>query len=135
MKAFYVNLPVTKPVGKWDGRIVREFDEDWYFWVDDKEYCAKAGTRVDGSSVPRWPVLWWLFGDKAEVPGDAHDILYRKETNVPKDYADNAYLALMEFANDPESAAGRKTMYWAVCAGGGSSYQKKSIDDKLCEDE
>lgn len=39
-------------------------------------YTAPAGFKTDLASVPRLPIVFWLFGDRCNESGALHDYLY-----------------------------------------------------------
>ena len=79
------------------------------------------GTVTDFASVPRIPLAYWLFAGVGQAAAAVHDWMYRVDTNVPRDVADNIFLEAMEACG--VSAWRRLPMYWAVRALGGSRYR------------
>ncbi|MEN6360020.1 MAG: DUF1353 domain-containing protein [Smithella sp.] len=139
MKIYFSARPETTPVGKWDGRNVREFTDPWPFHIikDDGTWISCSipkGFQVDGASVPHAPFVWYLFGDRGEIASYMHDYFYRKDSCpvVKKDIADSVFLAAMQFTNDPEWDVTKNMMYKAVVWFGEGSYHKKLVTDKLC---
>lgn len=89
------------------------------------------GFQSDGASVPRVPIAYMLFGDRAHHEAVIHDFLYRMDS-IP--------LATYDQANDVFFEAMvcrgkgffvRRFIYWGVCIGGFTSYHKKAVGDKL----
>ena len=89
------------------------------------------GFQTDFASVPRVPVFFTLFGDRAHREAVLHDYLYRTNS-VPvaeRAQADDVFLEAMT-----ERGKGyfvRYAMYWGVCIGGFTSYHKRMVGDKL----
>lgn len=82
------------------------------------------GTVTDFASVPRIPLAYWLFAGVGQAAAAVHDWMYRVDTNVPRDVADNIFLEAMEACGVP--AWRRHPIYWAVRAFGGSRYRDES---------
>ena len=78
-------------------------------------------TVTDFASVPRIPLAYWLFAGVGQAAAVVHDWMYRVDTNVPRDVADNIFLEAMEACG--VSAWRRWPIYWAVRAFGGSRYR------------
>ena len=90
-----------------------------------------AGFNTDFASVPRLPIVYMLYGDRAHRESVVHDYLYRIDAVPPATYdqANDVFLEAMECRG--KSWFVRKMMYWGVCAGGFTSYHKKNVGDKL----
>ena len=78
-------------------------------------------TVTDFASVPRIPLAYWLFAGVGQAAAVVHDWMYRVDTNVPRDVADNIFLEAMEACG--VSAWRRWPMYWAVRTFGASRYR------------
>ena len=78
------------------------------------------GFVTDGSSVPRLPIVYWLYGGRARKAAIIHDFLY--QTHIcPKAIADAVFLeAMVLIPNLPGWA--RRAMHKGVVLGGQSSY-------------
>ena len=81
---------------------------------------APKGFVTDFASVPRVPIAYMLFGDRAHREAVVHDYLYQRHT-VKKSIADKVFLEAMK-------ARGKKplirwAMYAGVVLGGRSSYK------------
>jgi hypothetical protein len=79
-----------------------------------------AGFVTDFSSVPRVPIVYMLFGDRAHHESVPHDYLYQTHL-VSKSVADRVFLEAMQSRG--KSAFIRNSMYLGVVLGGGSSYK------------
>ena len=89
------------------------------------------GFQTDFASVPRIPIAYELFGDKAHRESVLHDYLYRCDSTPPATYsqANNVFLEAMK-----ERGKGffvRWAMYAGVVAGGWTAYHKKKVADIL----
>lgn len=118
----------------------RLLDDD-SVWVLDKPLIydsdllgrieVPAGFQTDFASVPRLPVIYDLFGDRAHREAVLHDYLYRRDS-VPRasfEEANDVFLEAMEAQRKGWFV--RHCMYWGVCMGGRSSYHKKKVRAKL----
>jgi len=90
-----------------------------------------AGFETDFASVPRVPIFYVLFGDRAHREAVIHDYLYRIDSMpvAQRGEADDVFLEAMK-----ERGKGffvRYAMYWGVRMGGWTAYHKKKMDDKL----
>jgi len=94
-----------------------------------------AGFQTDFASVPRVPIFFTLFGDRAHREAVLHDYLYRIDAictvayDITRSQADNVFLEAMT-----ERGKGwfvRYAMYWGVRAGGWTAYHKKKVADCL----
>lgn len=106
-------------------------------WLDDERFMLLAdliydsdllartvfvprGFVTDFASVPRVPIVYTMFGNRAHHESVIHDFLY--QTNqVPRGTADKVFLEAM--AARGKSKFIQRAMYWGVVMGGGSSYK------------
>ena len=90
-----------------------------------------AGFNTDFASVPRLPIVYMLYGDRAHRESVVHDWLYRIDSIPPATYdqANDVFLEAMECRGKRWLV--RKFMYWGVCVGGFTSYHKRFVGDKL----
>lgn len=78
-----------------------------------------AGFETDFASVPRLPLMYWLFGDTAHEAAVVHDFLYR-HSKVSRSTADAVLREASEAAKVP---AWRRWGMWAGARlGGWASY-------------
>lgn len=99
-----------------------------------------AGFVTDFASVPRVPLIYSFYGDRAHRESVVHDLLYRVdaaqcisfwenlERHVSFDQANKVFLEAM--AARKKSRFVRYGMYWGVCLGGRSSYHKRLVSWK-----
>lgn len=89
------------------------------------------GFETDFASVPRVPIAYTLFGDRAHRESVIHDFLYRTDCLPVATFsqANNVFLEAMECRGKGWFV--RKMMYWGVCCGGFASYHKRKVGDKL----
>ena len=90
-----------------------------------------VGFETDLSSVPRVPLIYMLWGGRAHREGVIHDYLYRIDSKPLASFsqANGVFYEAMQTRKKPGYV--RYPMWWGVCIGGGSSYHKKFVGDKL----
>lgn len=91
----------------------------------DSMIIVPAGTVTDFASVPRLPLAYWLFAGVGQAAAVVHDWLYRSDTTVARQVADEIFLEAMEACG--VSAWRRLPMYWAVRAFGSGRYRAASL--------
>ena len=128
-----------------------ELRDDDCIWVLKKPLVYKSdlvgiitapeGFEMDFASVPRLPIIYSLFGDRAHREAVIHDLNYRIDAanfinfkdGIPKEMtfslANDVFLEGMTCRK--KSAIVRYGMYWGVCLGGKSSFHKRKVMDKL----
>jgi hypothetical protein len=87
--------------------------------------------ETDYASVPRVPIVYEAWGNKAHREATLHDYLYRIDSNplVTRKEADNVFLEAMLSTGKPKRIA--YPMYWGVRLGGWTAYHKLKVKDKL----
>ncbi|MEN6420315.1 MAG: DUF1353 domain-containing protein [Smithella sp.] len=90
-----------------------------------------AGFETDFASVPRIPLFYTLFGDRAHREAVLHDYLFRVDSIPQATFmqANRAFLEAMEVRG--KSFFVRYPMFLGVCAGGYFSFHKKNVNDKI----
>lgn len=89
-----------------------------------------VGFETDFASVPRVPIFFTLFGDRAHREAVLHDYLYRIDSvpTVERSQADEVFLEAMK--NRGKGFSVRYAMYWGVRLGGWTAYHKKRVGDQ-----
>lgn len=89
------------------------------------------GFETDFASVPRIPIAYLAFGDRAHREAVLHDYLYRIDSWPVVTFmtANRVFLEAMKVRG--KGFFTRWSMYLGVCAGGIFSYHKKNVLDKL----
>ena len=87
------------------------------------------GFQSDGASVPRVPIVYMLFGDRAHHEAVIHDWCYRIDTGISFDNANKVFLEAMKVRK--KSWFIRWPMFLGVKFGGYSSYHKRKVFDSL----
>jgi hypothetical protein len=89
------------------------------------------GFETDFASVPRVPVFYTLFGDRAHREAVLHDYLYRIDSMPIATYSQANDVFLEAMAERNKGFFVRYAMYWGVVLGGWTAYHKKNVGDKL----
>ena len=89
------------------------------------------GFQTDFASVPRVPLFYALFGDRAHRESVVHDYIYREDASpvATRKQADDVFLEAMKCRG--KGFFVRYAMYWGVRAGGWTAYHKRNVGDKL----
>ena len=90
-----------------------------------------SGFETDFASVPRLPVIYVLWGDRAHREAVVHDYLYRIDS-IPLvlfSMANRVFLEAMETREKDWFV--RWPMFLGVRFGGHSSYHKRKVGDSL----
>lgn len=111
----------------------RQIDDTYFMLLDNLvfhsiKYKVKitcpVGFISDGPSVPRVPLLYFLFGHRGKRGAVVHDWLYRNKM-FPRDVCDDIYReSLGDSGKNSYTCNG---MYYGVRVGGNSSFQGKRI--------
>jgi hypothetical protein len=79
------------------------------------------GFVTDLASVPRWPLVFWLMGDRAREPAVVHDWLYLSGITSQADADAVLYEAARVIGLSWWVAQG---LWWGVRLGGGVTYRR-----------
>ena len=92
---------------------------------------VSEGFETDFASVPRVPLFYALFGDRAHRESVIHDYLYRIDAfpEVTRSRADDVFLEAMKCRG--KGFFVRYAMWVGVRSGGWMAYHKKKVADKL----
>jgi hypothetical protein len=90
-----------------------------------------GGFQTDFASVPRVPIAFMLFGNRAHRESVVHDYLYRIDAVpcVSFDMANKVFLEAMKCRG--KSSFVRWAMYLGVCLGGFHGYNKRVVSESL----
>lgn len=96
------------------------------------QIIVPEGFQTDFASVPRVPIAYTLFGNRAHRESVLHDYLYRIDSLPQATYsqANDVFLEAMKVRGKGYFV--RYAMYWGVCLGGFTAYHKQKVGDKLC---
>jgi hypothetical protein len=88
----------------------------------DKTITVEPGFLTDYASVPRVPILYWLFGDTSHQPAVIHDWLYHHHEVCDEATANLVFFEAMKAEGIPTWR--RYAMYLGVKFGGRSSWEE-----------
>lgn len=108
----FVTDPVVRILADDSFEVVEDFIVKYYDWT----FVIDAGFRTDLASVPRLPVVYLLFGDRAKKAAIFHDWLYTVKI-MSRLESDVAFMDAMEVQG--LDLATRRAMYRGVRLGGG----------------
>ena len=97
----------------------------------ESEICGpvtiQEGFETDFASVPRVPLAYMAYGDRAHHESVVHDYLYRIDSDpvVSRAVADKVFLEAMECRGKPWRI--RWPMYLGVRIGGWTTYHKQRV--------
>jgi len=80
---------------------------------------APLGFRLDFASVPRVPIIWWIYGGTVHRPAAIHDLIYRTGL-YPRRTGDLIFREAIQV--DGGGRFVQDTMYMAVRIGGWRAY-------------
>lgn len=132
----FLNVLESKEIGEKDGRIVHRLTSP-LIYVDNKgrKYEIPVGFECDLASVPRVPIIWLLWGDKAHREGVLHDYVYRQGSahNLSRSEADDLFCEAIKSVSPchPSQPCYISFPMWAgVRLGGWTAYHNMTVADK-----
>lgn len=120
---------------------VRLLDDD-AVWVVDSPliyYSAHLGTtlhvpagfQTDFASVPRVPLIYSVYGDRAHRESVIHDYCFSINSIPRVSFSDANEVFLEAMKCRGKSCCVRYPMYWAVCAFSRSFYHRRMVFSKI----
>ena len=103
----------------------------FYSAIIQCEIAVPVLFESDGSSVPRLPIIYNIWGNRAHREGVLHDFLFRKNAfpSVGWSVANDIFFEAMESLTKPWWL--KYPMYTAVCVASHPAYHRKMVEDKL----
>jgi hypothetical protein len=97
----------------------------------DSPIVVPKDFQTDLASIPRIPIIYELYGNRAHREGVIHDYLYRINSRpvVDRNTADWILYEAMVARKKPLYV--RYPILWGVWIGGGSSFHRHRVEDKL----
>ena len=131
----FLNTLDYMEIGKKDGRTVYKLDTPLRFRLNDVDDEIPAGFETDLASVPRLPIVFLIWGDRAHREAVFHDWGYRKDCplGLSKEDADWYFREAMIGRGNPWYIY--HPMYLAVRFAGTSSYHRMNVMDHFELDE
>ena len=124
----FLNHMVNEEIGEVDGKTIYRLVEDLhYIDHEGKLIVVPKGFQHDLASVPRVPIAYMMYGDRAHHESCLHDFLYRYDSNpiCTREEADNHFKEAM--ISRGKSWGIYYFMHLGVRIGGSSSYHKRSV--------
>lgn len=119
----FVNSLYVEEIDDVNWKLVSDFivDADG---ISNRRIIVPIGFETDFASVPRIPIVFELFGNRAHEPAVVHDYLYTLGgSDADREYADQVLRAgIITFNKDSVLA---ENMYLGVRAGGASHWKYK----------
>lgn len=128
MKPGFLNTLQTEEIGDVGGRAIYRLLDDLVYQRDNEHLIIiPKGFQTDFASVPRVPIVFMLYGDRAHHESTLHDYLYRTNSIpiVTRAEADNYFKEAM--ISRGKSWGIYYPMYLGVRLGGGSAYHKLPV--------
>jgi hypothetical protein len=128
MNAGFLNNLSSEEIGEIDGKIIYRLFDDLLFRDEyGRITIIQKGFQTDLASVPRVPIVFMLWGDRAHREAVLHDYFYRTNSVplVSRSEADNYFRLAMISRGQPWRIY--YPMYLGVRAGGGSAYHKYPV--------
>lgn len=114
-----------------DGTWILIQDLQYQSAIIDDVIVVPAGFQTDFASVPRVPIFYTLFGDRAHRESVVHDYLYRIDARPSTTFNEANDIFLEAMAVRGKGFFVRYAMYWGVCLGGCTAWHKKMVGDSI----
>ena len=138
----FLNLLDSTELGCCNGRAILRLDAPLGFLVHQGLLIeVPRGFETDLASVPRVPIAFWIWGDRAHREAVVHDFCYRSDAwvheisggvwtrrlGIPKEDGDWYFREAMISQGQPYYIY--QPMFWGVRLGGGSSFHRMKVMD------
>jgi hypothetical protein len=140
----------TTDIGEIRGRTIYRLDSILSYCPKDDILPIRVpiGFQTDLASVPRVPLVFLWWGDRAHRPAVLHDYLYRTDSNpsVDRATADRTFRQAIFYSMIEQAPAGMSParkwfkayciaipMWLGVVLGGRGSYHKLKVDHQYVE--
>lgn len=103
----------------------------WFETKEPNEAGETAFFETDFASVPRVPIFYEIWGNRAHREAVLHDYLYRIDSTPVVTYsqANRVFLEAMKATGKPIHV--RWPMYLGVVLGGWTAFHKRRVKDKI----
>jgi hypothetical protein len=125
-----ISLLDAKAIGERNKRVIWKLNSPLGFRFDNGTYLwVPKGFESDFASVPRIPIVYMLWGDRAHRESILHDYFYRRDCAlaVTRAEADKFFQMAMVSQGQPFYIV--YPMYVGVRIGGLSSYHRMNVMD------
>ena len=123
----FVSALRLEDIGPWRGRTVYRLLEPLIYDSGEQIITVPAGFETDLASVPRLPIVYLEWGDRAHREAVLHDYLYSIEAvpELPRKACDKLFRQAMISRGNPWWIY--QPMYWGVRLGGWTGYKKLPV--------
>lgn len=129
MNAGFLNTLDYKEIGEVQGKVIYRLNTPLVY------YSIKLGRiieipelfQTDLASVPRVPIAYMMWGDKAHREAVLHDYLFRKNSDPVVAFYLANYLFKEAMISRGQPVYIYNPMFWGVCLGGKSSYHRMDV--------
>ena len=123
----FVSTLRLEDIGPWRGRTVYRLLEPLIYDSGEQVITVPAGFETDLASVPRLPIVYLEWGDRAHREAVLHDYLYSIEAvpELPREECDKLFRQAMISRGNPWWIY--QPMYWGVRLGGWTGYKKLPV--------
>jgi hypothetical protein len=146
----FQNTLVSKEIGMVGSKTIHQVHEPLYY-IDEKGrlWIIPTGFETDLASIPRLPIVWFLWGDRVHREGVLHDFGYRGDSYYFIRNAAGVWVKVAEPISRKEgddllfeamrsdNAGSKSQPFWVtypvwagVRAGGWTAYHKMLVGDK-----
>lgn len=130
MKSAFENALDFREVGEAKGRVIYQLNTPLVY------YSEKLGRieipelfMTDLASVPRVPIVYMMWGDRAHREAVLHDYLFRKNSVPVVPFSTANFVFKEALISRGQPAYIYYPMYGGVCLGGKSSYHRLNVED------
>ncbi len=136
----FLNLLSATEIGSSDGRSVWRLNEPLVFMLSkDRKIIIPALFESDLASVPRLPIIYGIWGDRAHREAILHDYCYRIDAKIfngdsvkyVASRGDADWYFRMAMISRGRSWFIYQPMFWAVVLAGSGSYHRMKVMDKF----
>jgi hypothetical protein len=134
MIGFTTNLKLEDLGRASNGRTIYRLSSPLIFNDGTQEIIVPEGFETDLASIPRVPVAYMMWGDRAHREAVLHDYLYSigAEPDLPRGECDKLFRYAMILRGNPRWIY--QSMYFGVRIGGMSGFKKVPVDFKFTID-
>ena len=130
-KGFGSSLRI-EDIGTCGGKTIYRLEAPLVFYgCNSLSITVPAGFETDFASVPRLPIAYMAWGDRAHREAVLHDYLYSigAEPDLPRGECDKLFRYAMILRGNPWWIY--QSMYWGVRIGGSAGFKKAPVDFKF----
>ena len=123
----FVSALKIEDVGTCGGRTIYRLEAPLVYDNGERVITVPVGFETDLASVPRLPIVYMMWGDRAHREAVLHDYLYRTDSvpDLPRVDCDELFRQAMISRGNPWRIY--QPMYWGVRLGGWLSYKKLHV--------